>query len=77
MIYLTDDKTTYELETIQDVEEVVQRIYFEDDICMSELLASLEIGGLSIEATAELYISLRNYVGDGISVINEEGEFAL
>lgn len=77
MIYLTDDKTTYELETIQDVEEVVQRIYFEDDICMSELLASLEIGGLSIEATAELYISLRNYAGDGISVINEEGEFAL
>lgn len=85
MIYLIDNGAetetgmpqAYELNTIQDLEDVICRLYHEDDLCMSEILSNLEVRGLSIEAVAELYINMRNYTGDGLALIDEVGEFAL
>ena len=61
----------------EDVEYVIKRMYSDSDVSMSELLSSLEISGISIEAIAELYIDMRNSVGECISLIDEAGEFVL
>ena len=84
MIYLKNNIVngpvvdTYELETIQDAEEVIIRLFRENEnLCMAEVLSLIEISGLSIQAQAELYIGMRNSVGECLSIVDECGEFAL
>ena len=69
--------TIYRFDDCRKLVEHIQQIYIDDDICMSEILASIEVQGLSIEAQAELYMELRNWTGDSISMIDEEGNFVL
>ena len=69
--------TIYRFDDCRKLVEHIQQIYIDDDICMSEILASIEVQGLSIEAQAELYMELRNGTGDSISMVDEEGNFVL
>lgn len=69
--------TIYRFDDCRKLVEHIQQIYIDDDICMSEILASIEVQGLSIEAQTELYMELRNWTGDSISMVDEEGNFVL
>ena len=77
MFTVIDNDGRYVFTELNDVIQHIQLIYFNDDICMSEILAGIEVQGLTLEGAAELYMELRNWAGDGVSMIDENGDFVL
>ena len=74
---IDNNNRIYRFDDYKKLVKHIQQVYINDDICMSEILASIEVQGLSVEAQAELYMELRNWTGDSISMIDEDGDFVL
>lgn len=75
--YINDDGMLIGFEDYEELIAYIKEIYHYEDVCMSEILASLEIRGLSVEATAQLYMEMRNWCGDEVAMIDENGDFVL
>ena len=75
--YINDDGILIGFEDYEELIAYIKEIYRYEDVCMSEILASLEVRGLSVEATAELYMEMRNWCGDEVAMIDENGDFVL
>ena len=78
MYTIIDNDNKYVYSDMEDVLMHVKMLYINEDVCMSEILADIEIQGISLEHAAELYMEFRNWADDNqISMIDEEGNFVL
>ncbi len=61
-------------ESVEQAVEFVMEEYKKSDVCIGEMVASIEIQGLSIEDVVKVYVELYEQIeGDEICRVDEDG----